>query len=221
MMSASCAVTSIGLLTWLHHVLAFVLVGTIVAVGLAVQIEADDFRAVGYDVDAISFHRRRGTETDRRLIQVVAFPQQPRHDQLPLKTPSASLRHNSTPGVRAPGVSTPGVALVPRILRCPVVGANQHAPLCDNRRCVSLASQIYRPLDVLARGRVETVWQALLVRYHVARVALAPLRLVLTPGRKDRGQAGYRDQQPGQTTARKLHHVGRLCSEGVRNAHTL
>ena len=41
----------------LDHVLAFVLIRSVIAVGHSIQIQADDLRTIRHDVDAVSFDR--------------------------------------------------------------------------------------------------------------------------------------------------------------------
>ena len=158
-----------------HHVAPFIQIGPVITVGLALQVQADDFRPVGDDVHAIAFDGGRGTDPRPGPIQI-EIASEFRHHQLPLQ-PARSLIQTEKDAT---------IALMPRVSRLAVVGTDHHVPLGDDRRGIRLRSHRGRPLDVLARGRVETIGQSDLIRDHIPREPLPPLRTVLGPRRDAR-----------------------------------
>ena len=150
-----------------RHVPAFVPIRTVVAVGHAVQIQADHFISIGQRVHPVAFDGGRRADPGLGPVEVDVLRQ---------------LGHHQLPGEAAVGFvqahQHAAVAFVFRVPRLAVVRPDQHLAPGHNGRRPALRPDRCRPFDVLARLGIEAVGQALLVRNHVPRVALTPLRLV-------------------------------------------
>ena len=150
------------------HVAPFVLKRAVVAVGLTVKVEADDLEAVGHRVDAVAFDGRRRAHADLGPIEIDVVASRARNHQLPAEAAVVFVQAEQHAAI----------ALVARIAGLGVVGADEHPAAGNHRRSVGIGSQRSRPFDVLAGFRIEVGWQPFLGRHHVARVPLAPLRLI-------------------------------------------
>src|SRR6266446_6536919 len=85
------------------------------------------------------------------------------------------------------------VALVPRVARLAVVGADEDTAAGDDGRGMRLGPESRAPLDIFAGLRVEFLGQAPLFRNHVTGPALAPLRLVGRRGSRRNAGEGTAD----------------------------
>ena len=101
--------------TRLDHVLAFIHIWSIIAVGHALHVETNHLCSVRYHIDAVSLHRRRRTERDVRLVKKSIVAQQPGDHQLP--------DHLSVPLIKTEQHTL--VPLVTSILGSGIIGADQ------------------------------------------------------------------------------------------------
>jgi len=93
---------------------AFVFVWSIVAVGLAVEVEAHYFPAIAHDIDPVAFNSSRRTNTHSGPIHIAGVCKLG-NDELPAKAPVLLVQTQQHASV----------SLVPRVARAVVVCANQ------------------------------------------------------------------------------------------------
>ena len=93
------------------------------------------------------------------------------------------------------------MAVVLRIARLAVIGADEDAPAGDDGRGVRFRAQRRTPTDVLAGLHIEFLRQSLLRRHHVAGPCRAPLGLV--------GNGGDGEEQEGAENHAARHAVVR------------
>jgi len=181
-----------GLFAVAGHVLAFVGVRAVVAVGLAVDVEAKHVAGARDNIHAVAVHRGRRADAQVLVPEVHLFGDigPLRADQLPYELAGGFVEalDQPTAGAGEPRVFGHGQ----------VVGAHEHLAAGHGRVAVGGGAEPDGPLDVLGRGRVdpaaaghllarlERVGQPRLLGNHVPRVASTPLRPIRsrrTPGR--------------------------------------
>ncbi len=134
---------------------------------LRVKIEAEDFTAVGDDIDAVALN---GGGRTHAVVWPVPEPacRDLVADQLPAESPIALVETHQHAAV----------ADFLRVARRVVVGADEDASAGDDGRAVGFGAERDGPFHVGAGGGVEVVGQGGFGGDHVAGESFAPLRLV-------------------------------------------
>src|SRR5712692_5789170 len=131
------------------------------------RVEAHHFAAIVDQINAVALDGDRRGDAGLGPVEVgilLALG----HGQLPEEAPVFFVEtHEHT-----------AVALVPRVARLAVVGADEDTAAGDDGCGMRLAPESRAPLDIFAGLRVELLGQAPLFRNHVTGPALAPVRLI-------------------------------------------
>ena len=176
-----------------RHEQAFVAEGTVVAVGQALGVHADDLAPVVHEIHAVALYRGRRRHAGLRPVVVdvlLAF----RDDRLP----------QQRAGLLVEAHEDSAIALVPRIARLLVVRADVDAPSGNDRGGIRLRSQRRRPEHVAARLRIKEIRQPAFGGNLVARPRLPPLRLIR--GKEGEGKHNRRTRGDGRQTGGRSGH---------------
>ena len=172
-----------------RHETAFIPIWSVVAVGLAVEVETYNLAAIGNDIYLFALDGCR-----RANARFWPVPIEHRYslgnDELPAEAAVFFIQAQQHASI----------SLVPGVSRALVVCAYQYLAAGHDRRSVAFRAQRNHPLDVPTGGRVETIGQTGFRRDHVSGIFLAPLKMVFGPnGRDDYHTAEQcRDEQLGK-----------------------
>ena len=126
------------------HVFRLVLEYSVVAVGHAIHVEADDFTAVGDDISLIAGDGGRGAEADEFPVADLAGTEL-RDDQLP----------EEIAGFLIEAQQVPTVAGLAGIARRFVIRADEDLAVGDDRVAVGLGAELGGPEDVFRTGEID------------------------------------------------------------------
>ena len=177
-------------------VFGLVLEWAVVAIGHAVEVEAENFAAAGDQVNAIALDGWRGEQPE--VFPVVDFAGgQLGHDQLP----------EEFAGLLVEAHQDAAVPLVARVARVFVVRADEHLAGGDGHVAIALGTDLNGPLEVLNLFGVHLFGalleldfandggQALGRGIHIAHLAPAPLGPILG-GAQAEGPGSKKERQP-------------------------